>query len=257
VPWTPADLPGLYSWHEAWDPLTIFVDASQRVTEWRDKSGAGRHYTQGTTAHMATFDSGKKALTRTTQGGMMLMANDTANQPTAITSAYLVDVLAGYETSSNVVMAKGDQPWDSPGFYVTDNASLLQWRGTTDATGMDGTNMHWIEVNPWPSKPQLSVQRWGAAGGTAFSNGVQAGPRATSALSFIPRSNTAPRGILRWARTLPGGSDFFGDFYCIIESSQAVSDADRERLEGYIAHGAGKASLLPANHPYKSAPPTK
>ncbi|HSW65233.1 MAG TPA: Ig-like domain-containing protein [Dissulfurispiraceae bacterium] len=36
----------------------------------------------------------------------------------------------------------------------------------------------------------------------------------------------------------------------------AISDADAARLEGYYAHLCGLASLLPSNHPYKSAAPT-
>jgi hypothetical protein len=245
VLWTPLDLPGLYSWHEAWDPLTVTVDGSQRVTQWSDKSGAGRHYTQGNTANMATFDSGKKALTRATNGGMMLMTNDTSNQPTATTLAYIMETAAA--SAANAVFTKGSAPWGSPGFYV-DNMTMLHWNGSA-----------MVFLNADAANPILAVLRHGAAGGTAYTNGVSS-PTGNNPqpLPFVPLSVTVPRGILRWDRIGgPSEVDFNGDLYCIIESSQVVSDADRERLEGYMAHGAGKTALLPANHPYKSAPPTK
>jgi hypothetical protein len=245
--WTPAYLPGLYSWHEAWDAGTIAVDGSQRVTQWDDKSGAGRHYTQGNTANMATYDSGKKSLTRTTTGGSMSMSNDSANQPTAITIAYLIDVLAGAEAASNVVMAKGDIPFDAPGFYVTDNAAAAAWNGTSTIL---------LTQSSWSSL-QCTVHRWGASGGTSFSNGVQNGAGATTASAFSPRSTALARRIMRWQVASASAPDFLGDFYCIIESSQVVSDADRERLEGYMAHGSGKTQLLPEGHPYKLVPPTR
>jgi hypothetical protein len=32
-------------------------------------------------------------------------------------------------------------------------------------------------------------------------------------------------------------------------------DSERQRLEGYVAHKWGLSPLLPADHPYKNAPP--
>ena len=34
-----------------------------------------------------------------------------------------------------------------------------------------------------------------------------------------------------------------------------LSDADREKAEGYLAHKWGLAGNLPDAHPYKAAPP--
>jgi hypothetical protein len=42
-----------------------------------------------------------------------------------------------------------------------------------------------------------------------------------------------------------------------MESDTAVVDGDtKDRVEGYLTHKAGVASILPAAHPYKAAPPT-
>jgi len=42
----------------------------------------------------------------------------------------------------------------------------------------------------------------------------------------------------------------------IIVVNSALSDSDRQKLEGYLAHKWGMAGALPSGHPYKSAPPT-
>jgi hypothetical protein len=40
-------------------------------------------------------------------------------------------------------------------------------------------------------------------------------------------------------------------------ASTPLSTTDRQKLEGYLAHKWGLAANLPADHPYKSAAPTK
>jgi len=54
------------------------------------------------------------------------------------------------------------------------------------------------------------------------------------------------------AQYLPNGSRLKG-FICV---PSAISDADAQKLEGYYAHLCGLTSLLPSDHPYKTAAPT-
>lgn len=42
----------------------------------------------------------------------------------------------------------------------------------------------------------------------------------------------------------------------IMEIVYADANADRQRIEGYLAHKWGLAASLPADHPYKTAAPT-
>lgn len=42
----PHSVPGLAEWHDASDASTITLDGSNNSSEWRDKSGNGRHRTQ-------------------------------------------------------------------------------------------------------------------------------------------------------------------------------------------------------------------
>lgn len=47
-PWTPADLPGLALWLDPADASTFSFSSSSVVSEWRDKSGNGHHFSQAT-----------------------------------------------------------------------------------------------------------------------------------------------------------------------------------------------------------------
>jgi hypothetical protein len=42
-----------------------------------------------------------------------------------------------------------------------------------------------------------------------------------------------------------------------VVSTNVITTTDRQKLEGYLAHKWGLEGNLPADHPYKSAAPTK
>jgi hypothetical protein len=58
--WTPARLPGLALWLSAADLSTITIATG--VSEWRDKSGNGRHYSQGTGAAQPAWSAASVAV---------------------------------------------------------------------------------------------------------------------------------------------------------------------------------------------------
>ncbi len=41
----------------------------------------------------------------------------------------------------------------------------------------------------------------------------------------------------------------------VVIADSALSDADREKAEGYLAHKWGLEGNLPGGHPHKAAPP--
>ncbi len=55
-PFQPCDLPGLALWLDGADPTTLALSGSN-VTQWNDKSGNGRHVSQGTSTLQPTYDS--------------------------------------------------------------------------------------------------------------------------------------------------------------------------------------------------------
>jgi hypothetical protein len=49
---------------------------------------------------------------------------------------------------------------------------------------------------------------------------------------------------------------FTGEFYDLVVVNRQISEADRQRLEGFLAHKRGIEDNLPGVHPFKAAPPT-
>lgn len=78
-------------------------------------------------------------------------------------------------------------------------------------------------------------------------NGVLAASRTTS-ISL----NGTPQSVVLSASGENGLGAWGGETY----GSTIPSLADQQRYEGYYAHRTGLQGLLPANHPYKTAPPT-
>lgn len=63
-------------------------------------------------------------------------------------------------------------------------------------------------------------------------------------------------GNLLTPSTSAGNFDLFGFWYGEIPSANTLSRANMQRMEGYAHHRLGLQSQLPADHPYKAAPPT-
>lgn len=69
-------------------------------------------------------------------------------------------------------------------------------------------------------------------------------------------ASTHPVGIGH-AGPSPGSSAaHYGDFAEMVLCHEAITDAERQKLEGYLAWQWGMVSTLPVDHPYKSAAPT-
>ena len=55
---SPTSIPNLALWLDASDASTLTLDGSNNVSEWRDKSGAARHLTQGTALNRPSYVTG-------------------------------------------------------------------------------------------------------------------------------------------------------------------------------------------------------
>ena len=90
----PRSISGLYAWYDAADSAAVTLNGST-VSEWRDKSGGGRHVSQGTAGSQPTYttagQNGKNCLTFSSAGsGRRLVA------ATASDWAFLHDGLSLY-----------------------------------------------------------------------------------------------------------------------------------------------------------------
>lgn len=70
----------------------------------------------------------------------------------------------------------------------------------------------------------------------------------------INDNNTLNHALIG-AQTLGGSASFLGDMAEIMVFASALSDANRQKIEGYLSHKYGLQAQLPSNHPYKVRPP--
>lgn len=250
-PWVPSDLPGLALWLDANDASTITLSGAN-VTEWRDKSGNGRNAVQGDNSKRPT------STLRTVNGRPVISA--TPVQTLTVDGGSL---FAGQVTLLAVITWQSVLPYGMAMFL-------------TDITISNNRGIFFYTKN---GVEAASYPQW--AGGS-FIDGVGSAPHSTPHIMGFRGAAPTERHRLVVNGTsfefptvmtpYPSDSrilDIFGGTALALSFSQtpdldvaevicyegAVSDADYQRAEGYLAHRWGLADSLPAEHPYKGAPP--
>jgi len=98
--------------------------------------------------------------------------------------------------------------------------------------------------------PNISVAHLPAAQLSLFNNGALSG---AGTISGAVASGSHAASIGNAPVVAAGFVGFIGE---VIHAQGAITDANRQRLEGYLAWKWGMQAMLPENHPYKSATPT-
>ncbi len=256
--WRPGNLGAqLALWLDAEDTSTITLNGAT-VSQWDDKSGNGRNVAQATAASQPTYSifsaSAKAALsfdggdslenlvpgdllqnvpgatlatvanyTNNTVGRCVVgISTPTAGQNRATLSANLAGT-AGYLT--------GGRRLDSDTFGLagsatfTAAATLIQ-TGVLDYTNSDAFSYVNGSLN---------------ASNTSFQTNGNTSNTSPGAL-YIGQSGTATNSMI----------GLIGE---VIVTSTALSAADRERVEGYLAWKWALEGNLPGGHTYKNSPP--
>jgi subtilisin-like proprotein convertase family protein len=254
--WTPAVLAGLRAWFKA-DAIPASDRASDLVSRWIDSetalgdesvasSGTARPlYVANAQAGrpVVRFDGANDALTRgaspllrQVNGATVFAVRRFASVPTSARTAVFI---------SNGVAAGGER---------------MSLRGSS--TGLPQALARNLDANASsiaagaaavPTTFQLHGVVADFAGGSVaqWIDGVAAGTATmTAAASSATNSLAASLGSANVANTY-----FAGDLAEVVIYHGALSNSDRQKLEGYLAHRWGTASSLPASHPYRNAPP--
>jgi hypothetical protein len=249
--WTPADLTGgMALWLDAADASTITLNGST-VSQWNDKSGNARHVSQGTAANQPTSTtSGLNGRNALSFAGSRWLGN-TASSLTGTGT---------YTGPFNVFYAGA--PGANGGTVLTERSSTLV--GVSQWTNLSGTYFLSSDGANNSSNNQLTsatFARFSSAGGVVAHQHVPA------ARDNVWLNGTAETVTAGTAGNISGGTGFRigtreftgvgwdGSVGEIVVSTTALSTTDRQRLEGYLAHKWGTTASLPADHPYKSAPP--
>lgn len=235
-PWSPTEVTPL-AWYDAADSSTITAKGV-KVSQWNDKSGNSNHLKMSQPPYQPAYKKstvvfGASDRLESDPTKLSNFVGPTHNKAAvfAVIKYHSGTVLMQVETSpSNRLSLEGNSRFDFPNDMAgklegwsqpieKDNYTILAATadGTTQSVHVNGTLA--------ASKPNsLSIKD---ANGTRLGLGGQPGGGEPSAIEVQEL--------------------IFVD---------AVSDEDRRKMEGYLAHKWKLTGNLPADHPYKSTPPT-
>jgi hypothetical protein len=233
-------------WLDANDSATI-TQSSGAVSQWNDKSGNGRNFTQSTSANRPTYASTGLNNKPTLEFG----ADDFMELTSGLISQLYTIVCVANASSlstNSVLFAGGSKVNSNPRQQLDrDNTTLRVINrndgGTiTDATQGTITSAAYI---------QTGTQSSTLAGVSLNGNTLTTAAAVTGTTSItvytigalFPGSSTA-------------GAFHNGDISEIVYVAGEPSTSTRQRIEGYLAWKWGLTSNLPAGHPYKTIGPT-
>ena len=247
--WTPAlVLPAV--WLDAADLSTITIATG--VSEWRDKSGNGRHM---------TAPGAQPALAANSLNGLNTIAFDNRTTTQTLTNAYsysgtditlvslaysLRGTVRTYYTRLWSMNATGQQDFNNnSGFIMVygvgtalDNVATLR-NNSILAQSTINSNAQWA----------FHVGTKSGGSGTFSTNGEArvSGSTSNSALGF---------NVIRIGNDVGGvDSGLFGNVAEAMIFSYALNLSQQQTIEGYLAHKWGLTANLPAAHPFKNRPP--
>lgn len=249
----------------AWSPLTdvgnlaVWLDASQQtgivnggsVASATDFSGNSRDATQGTPAKQPTFLSG-------IQNGLPVMRFDGSNDGLVTPSITWVGVqVSVFLVCSITPIASSLVVELSPNFNVTTawllaiNANVLEAGHRISAT-YSVFNTAATVTGAWHSLGYVGDGGLATNEATGFVDGDAAGTRPFN--SNTVGVNFSAHPIYVGSR---GDTSLFTqmDLGELLVFDKALSQSEREAVEGYLAWKWGLVANLPALHPYKLEPP--
>lgn len=254
--WRPNELgSSLALWLDAEDTSTITLNGST-VSQWSDKSGNGRNAAQSTAANQPTFTTsgifGKPALSFSSASSNW-MTTGTLN--VAMRNDYTVlAVLFTANTSTNSFW------YLCPGFLGGENGGIgadhgIGFNGLSPITGIGLPDTLYQATNPVTSNAS-TILSWDRTSSTGLLNWFKDGT-ANGTATGATGARTYNSSMALGAMAQSGASGYLtfttGE---IVVASSVLSVANRQQLEGYLAWKWGLEANLPANHPYKSLPPT-
>jgi len=257
--WSPADL-NPTAWYDAADTNTITASGSA-VTQWRDKSGNDKHLSQ-------TVASSQPATGSRTINGLNVLAfsQDHIFTTTGLgTNVYSVCMVTANNveitsTSSPMLLLSnaGDATSTGDGYGGSTSAFGNEVLSVFDEDTTGFTKRQAVSAATLPSIP-VGAHLYAYALNTDWFIGFDGSDNLqdlTSGDYRNPMLFANSFSIGAGARLYPTLVNYFdGSVAEVVLLDRFVDAADRQTLEGYLAHKWGLAGSLPAGHPYKGLAP--
>jgi hypothetical protein len=249
APFTPASIVTPALWLDALDTSTITISGSN-VIGWRDKSSSARALTPSSSTafqYVNTFNGSLPSVFRNAASSSDRIAQTadgfTLNNPATI--------FAVFQNTDSAAVARAVFWLAPPGglqtYLYADSGNLVISSGGSNAfagTGLSSTTN------------QIITMATGASSTLLYQNGGVNGAGSTVSPSVTVN---IPGGTLTGQLGIGGlgGNNFswFGHFSEIIIVNTSLTDANRQKIEGYLAWKWNLVGSLPTNHPYFSVKP--
>lgn len=246
-PWTPA-LMVTDLWLDAADATTI-TTISGAVSEWRDKSGNGRHVSQATSANRPAYQAtGLNSKPTISFDGANDFLKNASYQPSTSGGLTCFLVFRRSVASGALVNVKTATNFEIGGSFGS---------GYTDITITGhggGTGVGFNSGDSSNANAILAVQYDGAGSATsdyiARLNGIAQPIASSGALGYVTEN-----GFSLGARPNQSLNFLNGQISELIFVDSQISANVIQSIEGYLAHKWGLAASLPAYHPYKNTAP--
>ncbi|MDB9928586.1 hypothetical protein OAD34_08480, partial [Flavobacteriaceae bacterium] len=238
-PWSPAELT-TQLWLDATDyngDGTVYTDGTALSTNWIDKSGNNNDYTLVNGPVYQTSEINGKDVVEILSAGFNGPAGAaiSTNEWTVVMTTKLLPSDANGRLidahSGNILL--GYHGGYKRVIYLNGSPNNLYNNGATNSGVTD------FEIQTFVRQNSGSI--------SLYANGIQSGTWGSS--------NTAS-GVIwdinQGASSGESSDSQIGDFIII---PRALTEDEREKLEGYLAHKWGLEGSLPADHPYKNAAP--
>jgi len=252
--WTPSKL-ATKVWLDSSDASTIVLNGSN-VSQWRDKSGNNYHVSQSDAAYQPLI--GVETL-----NGLQLINTDGYDQLSdgqipLVSNNFTVFFVAksdvthqiDTQSTSGISGTTGQKFVTTPG-----NGGAVSRCGGGVSLGPNGISAY---EHASSYMPAVAVYQEAFSGYNVF-NGEVVSKKTSFYINGVKKHDglTSPKdevfiegGIGSWYDSLDGNLAE----YIIIAGN--ITQADRQKLEGYLAHKWGLKDKLPSDHPYKTNAPT-
>ena len=280
TPWAPSDLADLRCWLDASDSATLF-DASTggslpgnsgAVGRWEDKSGNSMHTQDATGSVRPTrviaAQNGLDAINFASQGfshwSSRARLQNKSSAIVAHVSKYNATTGGSYiwshEESGNIKKRFQFGRFNLASQRLDSSDAAATIFGTSDGTSTGTSSADWhvhVGLLNW-TNGSFEYRIDGTTKGTAtYASG--SGNTPNTAISDDADYSRVVIGITqRNSATfgkVPNGTRI-GELLCFAKGSGTFSNADLEKVEGYLAHKWGLSLNLPVGHPYKNDAPT-
>ena len=251
--WTPAEISTVL-WLDAADASTI-TTVGGAVSQWNDKSGNGRNAVQGASSSRPTYTTNalnnKSVLTLDGTDDFMTVPHaDALNAQIAPSTVVVV-----YKKSAGFrLLQKDDGPGTNAESWFFNDSNILSVGAGFTNSYLSNQDTWQIDVGAWNGSTIKHWRNGSKLVATSVTNGTlvngEVDPTAT------PTSNSDDLYIGRRLFLSGTSAIMTGQIAGILICNTVLSDADRQKLEGYYAHLFGLTANLPSDHPYKLVGPT-